>query len=79
MGKMCESKGRSIIGASSFRFFIYCSVSKSDRVKGDLGRKAKPNFALLSNLSFSGKFKEGLAKCLCQLYEFTLVAATTVG
>jgi len=43
--EMTEPKGKSVIGGC-FRFPIYCSISKSEHIKGDQGRKSRLNFAL---------------------------------
>jgi len=47
-GEIFESERRSVIGVPGrcFKFQTHCFVSKSERLKCDLDRKLRPNFAL---------------------------------
>ena len=43
---------------NSFRFQIYCSVSKRRRLRGDWGRKLRGNFALFHSVKLRGRVGE---------------------
>jgi len=62
-------KSRSSASQRMFRFQICCSVSKSEHLEGDWGRKSKPNFAFLTPV----KLGDGWAKCVWILSVFGLI------